>query len=258
MNDPRPLVPVNPEGLEKIAQSLLDEKPATTTKPRARPSRATKVEKPENYIILEGQTHGSYSYPDLLVATSLSHKDKDWDATQAALHGKDSFMLTPRQYVDFLNLLRSGKAFYGSGKQIDSKTLERLYDEITEVRDPWRAEHLDAKFSKGGIPVINTKWGITYHKINQDGTLTPVTEPLQDVLMSDKKPGISIDDWLKNATDQGLPSPKVSDGQLWYWHPRDGAVAGFDANSGGAGLGCYGNPQYSNSALGVRPCRVKI
>ena len=200
-----------------------------------------------NYLILEGRAHGSYEYPDTLIAKKRSMQSKKWQEAQDALKAEGKFMPTIRQYADFLNLLKSGNAYDGKGHAIAKSELDSILDEILELRNPYRAEHLDASFSKQG-----EQFYITYHKFNSAGKLEQVTEPLQERLMQDKIPGINLEDWLKKANEQGLPSPKAKQGRLYYWCPREGRVAGFDASSNGANLDCDWDPQTSNSALGVR------
>ena len=235
------------------------------------------IPNPESYIILEGQKHGTYSYPDMLVSMDKSYFNQDWYSAQRTVHQNNECMLTPRQFVDFLNLLKSDRAYNGEGKPLPGSKLNSLLDEIIIVRSHWsaewlarnywRVEWLDACFSAQGE---TTK--VTYHTIRGDGILEQVTEPLEDCLMNDKTPGIDLDDWLKKATYQGFPdkktgsgSPdkKTGSGSLYYWYPRDERVAGFGASSVGAGLGCdgdprnSGDPQNSYSTLGVRRARVK-
>ena len=79
------------------------------------------------------------------------------------------------------------------------------------------------------------------------------SEKLEDCLMDDKTPGINLGDWVsgKSVANQGLPSKKISKGDLYYWHPRDGQVARFIAFSDRAFLLCDGDPSYRNSVLGV-------
>ncbi|HIH18259.1 MAG TPA: hypothetical protein HA282_01670 [Nanoarchaeota archaeon] len=200
-----------------------------------------------NYLILEGRAHGSYEYPDTLIAKKRSMQSKKWQEAQDALKAEGKFMPTIRQYADFLNLLKSGNAYDGKGHAIAKSELDSILDEILELRNPYRAEHLDASFSKQG-----EQFYITYHKFNSAGSLEQVQEPLQECLMQDKTPGIDLEDWFKKANEQGLPSPKTKKGSLYYWCPREGRVAGFDAYSGRAILNCDRDPLASYSALGVR------
>jgi hypothetical protein len=247
ISDPRPLFPRDPQGLDDVAKKLLT-KP---TKEVIVPSAAS-IENPEKYIILEGKTHGSYSYPDMVVAMEKSHHNNNQDVTHQLLQQEHSYMLTFRQGVDFFNLLRSGKAYDGRGQQVTPQRLQEVLDDIMKVQGSWRAERFDAMFSKQGRQL-----NIIYHIIQPDGSLQEVTEALDDCLMKDKKPGIDLQYWLQNATPQGLPPKNIPNGDLWYWHPRDGRVARFDAVSDGACLDCDGNPQYSGSGLGVRVAKIK-
>ena len=116
---------------------------------------------------------------------------------------------------------------------------QKLYNEITEIRSPWRAERLDALFdeNEGELDII------THNGRNRLNKL---------VLRENQLPGISMDSWLGENTKQGLPSKKVEKGNLFYSAPRDGAVASFDAFDVRSGLDCYWLPSGRDSDLGVR------
>ena len=205
------------------------------------------------YLILEGRKHGTYEYPDILVSKKRSLQGKNWHELHTELQNAGDLMLTIRQYVDFLNLLHSGKAFDGAGRLASKQELDHILDDIVTARFPWQAEWLDAQFVKQG-KIFNKSLYISYHRIKNDGTFEKVTEPLEECLMSDKTPGIDLSDWLARATSQGLPPPDTGDGDQYYWHPRDGTVAGFVASAGRASLSCNWLPRSSNSALGVFAC----
>ncbi len=211
----------------------------------------------KNFLILEGREHRlgdySYSYPDLYVAKSLSHCGNNWYDSHAVLHKENFQMLTPRQFVDFLNLLKSGRAFDGKGNKVSSSELEIILKEITEQRDPWRAEWLDAQFEeKKGRLHIN------YEHRTINGKITAQkSEPLANYPAKDKAPGIDLDDYLTRATNQGMPHAVISSGSGYYWSPADGGVAWFGAVAGRTYLSCRDNPRSSNSALGVRRRRAK-
>jgi len=264
-----PLVPTPQENLDEVARALLE------TPQQSIPTPST-IQDPESYILLEETT----DYPDLLIAThKLGYTPEVEQAAKAlnltlqntaeekdghkyigniqhqqaldvtkALQG---FTLPLPQYKDFLRLLNSGNAYDGKGNQIPSTQLTKILNEVLEVRSPWRSEWLDAKFTKSG-----EKLQITYHKINSNGTLEEVTEQLDpDTLMKDKQ--IAIDSWLNNSTSQGLPRKNFSDGQLYYWYPREDRVAGFYAGSYRASLDCLWNPLSSYASLGVRLAKIK-
>ena len=243
------------EALKKyLEQQAL--KPEPEVQKPASITPATAIADPQSYLILPSRKHGSYEYPDLLVAKERSHLDKTWDQAHQELAREGAFMLTMRQYVDVLNLLRSGTAYDGTGKKAPTADLDHMLDEITTVRPPYRAEWLDALFGKQGR-LMSKHMYMGYHKIKSDGTLEQVREPLEECLMSNKTPGIDLADWLARATPQGLPPQAVHNGDLYYWYPRDGTVARFGAYSGWANLDCGRGLQYSDPALGVRAARVK-
>ena len=252
----KPIIPIDPRGLDEVAESLLATAPSPPTDSRDPPTPA-RIPNPNTYLILPGKTHSTYSYPDLLVPTSKTHLTENWEQCSQGVAQEGSLMLTIRQYADFLLHLKAGRVYDGSGARVDSGKITAILDDILTVRSPYRAEWLDAKFGKGGIPVVRETWNITYHKIKSDGTLEKVTEPLQECLRDDKTPGIDLDYWLGHATQQGLPPKNNSSGSLYYWHPRDGVVAWFSVGSGWAGLYCNCYPAFSISGLGVRSAKIK-
>ena len=168
----------------------------------------------------------------------------------------ESFTLAPRYFIDLLGLLNSKTARGGTGNIIAPAECLQIYEEITKVRNPWRGEWLDASFSMQGKR-LRKKWHITYNKINPDGTIQRITEPLDDdALMENKIPGIDLEQLLANASSQGLPKTNIPAGNLYYWGPVDSSVAGFGANSVRANLGCSGGATYSDAELGVRRAKI--
>ncbi len=155
----------------------------------------------------------------------------NWNDTHKELQKQNLRMPTPLQFIEFLKHLKSNLQY------------SDLYKDITEVRDPWRAEWLDAYFEKrkDGFYVL------TYNK-------TKAEKLDEDTLMQDKTPGISLEDWLNNPTKQGLPRKNCKKGDLYYWKPENGRVARFDANSDGALLDCDWGPSGGDSSLGVFGC----
>ncbi len=220
------------------------QEPEAQEKTNSRIIIPAQIANPQDYVLLEGRTHGPYSYLDLFVSKERSHLNEDWNQAKESVKKENGYMLTIRQFADFLSLLKSGKAFDGRGRKIDSKELERLFLDITEVKSPWRSEWLDAKFGDGEI---------TYNLINEDGSLNELTESFYRGLTQDKTPGIDLESWLKTADYQGLPTSKTKDGELYYWSPVNGRVAGFGAGSDWADLGW--GPADRGAGLGVRLAR---
>ncbi len=259
-NQYRPLVPVNPKGLDDVAEALLNEVPDDDKDKGNKPPAPSTIQNREQYIILPSKTHGKYSYPDMLVAMDLTHLGKNWYDTHKLLAAEENRMLTIRQFVDFVNLLKTGRAFNGAGKPVDKRKLDTIVDNIMTVRDPVRAEWLDAKFeTRGGLVGVGSKMHINYnHTVDAAGNIKlGKIEQLEPYLESDKKPGIHAEQWLRDANSYGLPKPNITNGNLWYWYPRNGNVAGFGADSTWAYLDCNRNPSNTYAWLGVRVAREK-
>jgi len=72
-----------------------------------------------------------------------SHLGETWDNCYEALQQEEQFMLSIREFVDFINLLKSGRAFDGNGRTINTKTLTQILNEIIEVRNPWKKRRID-------------------------------------------------------------------------------------------------------------------
>ena len=242
-HEPKPLAPVNPQGLDDIAKSLLEE---TVAQRIIAPSN---IQNPENYLLLEGRKHNTYQYPNMLVPIERSHLNETWNQITASLHNQGEYMLTVRQFADFLTLLRTGNACDGASKLIGKKKQEAILEDITAQRAPWRAEWLDHYYKKKGSDLY-----VRFHQIQQNGSLTQIEQPLEDCLMEDKQ--IDISDWLARANSQGLPPRNVKSGNLYFYHPRADAVARFRAGAGRVNLGCGRNPRYSFAGLGVRAAKL--
>ena len=166
----------------------------------------------------------------LYVSEEKNLHGKNWYQTHKELHKQNLQMLTIKQFAEFLKFL----------KENPNPKHEKILDEILTVREPWRAEWLDAYFEerKDGMYIL------TKNKTK--------AKKLSNYLDEDREPGIDLDYWLKNATSQRLPPKNTPKGSLYYWCPEDGRVARFYAYSDRAVLDCYRDPGYSDWSLGVR------
>ena len=183
---------------------------------------------------------------NLYVAKERKLHNKNWFDSHKELQSNKERMLIIPEFIEFLNYLKSSN---------NQEYLE-IYNDITKVKSPWRAEWLDANFK-----VKNNKLNINYnHILDENGTLVAHDSKVLDkkTLMSDKTPGISLDNFLEsNHTSQGLPNTKVKSGDLYYWYPRsdNNSVARFGAVGDRAGLDCGRYPSFRYSDLGVRASR---
>jgi len=152
---------------------------------------------------------------------------------------------------ELFGALLSEKVFDGNGDKIPKREQSRIMNEITAVREPYRAEWYEDTFSnEDGELVVNRNYAL------QNGVLVPTySEQLESCLMESRTPGISLKDWVKKATSQGFPGKNVRKGALYFWPPTNGAGAGFNANSYWAYLGGDWGPTGSSPALGVRCVR---
>ncbi len=274
--------------------------PQDTKEPEEQTAHITPedIQDPQNYIILPGD-HPNILVPakrqDLTAEVEKALNDLKIYSTLKERAGKDgkgdpnklnpngylgymfhkeaqklasrlnSFILPAHLYADFLQLLINGieskaKVYYASGIQVPSSSLTQIFNDITEVRSPYRAEYLDDSFTsvkKGRGKSAQEETYIKYHKFNSQGSLVEVAEELDpDTLMKDKTSGIDLRSWLNNRTSQGWPANNVQNGALYYWHPVAGSVAWVVADSGGADLDGYGDPQCSVGGLGVRLTKI--
>jgi len=179
---------------------------------------------------------------NLYVAKERTLLGKNWFDAQKELKSANQKMLTIPEFIEFLKYTRENH--------------KDIYNEITEVRSPWRAEWLDADFKKEGKELI-----VNYHIFDKNGNIVKKSEVLdRNTLMKDKTPGISLQDYLmNNNTNQGLPAKEVKSGGLYYWYPRDdnNSVARFVTYSDGADLDCDRVPSYGYSSRGVRAAKQR-
>ena len=187
-----------------------------------------------------GEDKGSYIYlpkHKLYIAKERTNFNKNWYQAHESLHDENARMLTLAEFADFLNTLRNGNSEF-----------KRIYSEITEVRDPSRAEWIDADFK-----VVNNILHINYNHRTLNGRLTPQnSERLEACLMEDCR----VD--LNSFNRQGLPTRKGNDFDYYFPRSDNNSVAWFRASSDRAFLDCDWNPGGSYSSLGVRAARNRI
>jgi len=174
----------------------------------------------------------------LYVAKERSLKGKNWNQAQEELKKQKVSMPTPYQFREFLKFLR------------DSKNREHteIFNDITEVRSPWRAEWLNARFEeRNGLYMIS-------ENVLVNGRYQDIEQKLDNYLNKDKIPGISLDEWINSNASHGLPIAKMGKGPLYYRPPVKGCVAWFVSGSAWAALYCPRLPDSSSASLGVFAC----
>ncbi len=200
----------------------------------------------DSYLILPGRARGNYEYPDLLVAQDVSYKGKNWHESHEVLHREDSFMLNPRQFIDFLNLLKKRKVYDGRGSKANSSRVRAVLGGIMGKRDPWRAEWLDAYFA-----YVDRNMYMFYNHRTIDGRLLATrVEPLEKYIRED----CYVD--LGSANRQGLPVKKSRSQETYFMGPRKNSVAWLRADFGRVVLCCNWDSLPSGSALGSRRAKI--
>jgi len=181
---------------------------------------------------------------NLYVAKEKKLDGKNWFEAHMGLKGNGERMLTMPEFVEFLKYVKTNN--------------KEIYNNITEVRSPWRAEWIDVDFkTKDSNLYVNSN-----HIFDENGKIISYKSEVLDknTLMKEKTPGISIDDFLdSHNTKQGFPSKDVEGGSLYYWSPGkdNNSVARFDAGFGRACLYCNWGPSYGDSGLGVRAAKQR-
>lgn len=224
------------------------------------------ISNPRDYIILPGRRHGNYEYPNLLVSADKGYIG-NWEYAQSFLNKNKFFMLNLRQFVDFLNLLKSGSTFFnakpvynGCGNKIDKTKVSSLYNYLTESSSSaYQGEFLDNE-----IKTLNGKQEMRYNHRLKEGKIFPLNvEPFEKCLTKGKPfleflgnntTGIHLESWLENANSQGMPKENTESGFL-HFYPEDG-YAHF-GRGGIPACTCLGfSYSFFNNNLYVRPAAL--
>lgn len=168
----------------------------------------------------------------------------------------DRFMLNYRNVNNAGDSqVRTGILYDASGDLIEGDKLKNYKDKLNSNCWAW----LNAGFPKGtGFKGLDLS---IVTGLDKSGQPIIKSVPLEDCL--------ERDGWadLESLNSQGFPTKKAKVGAyepgktFYFWSPilrsdkpEEGYVARFVADSGGAYVVCYRDPQDSNPSLGVFPC----
>jgi hypothetical protein len=196
------------------------------------------------YLLLPGRTHGNYSYPNTVISLDMVHQGLSWHDTHKALTAEGKYMPTIRQFVDFINELKSGQAVDASGEKIKDYVVTEVYNSIFQSGAITKVRWLNAIFYK----ISNEIYMNSSHRFNQAnptrGMFGESSRLLPCLTQNRVELGIDICDWLARATEQGLPPEDTHDGKLHYYAPRfDLSIARFVTGSRNASLICATCPR---------------
>lgn len=215
------------------------------------------VEDPENYILLEGRKYGNYAYPDILISTRLKYFGQNWIDAHKKLKQEDSFMLTIRQFADFLKLLKLGIAYNGLGNKLEGYELDRIQD---QVLIPEQREWLDASFT---ITRNKVSYMTLNNKIDPSDNLIPIFSQRLSENIRRSLRSVDFEQWIRSKNKVGLPVKKQR-GDLYVHALRNNSVSYFSvfqyvvSNKSTKPIGyVLGNcdKSFSNPNLGVRSAK---
>ncbi len=207
------------------------------------------------YILLPGKTrvnhYGTYEYPDILVSTQKIYFEKNWYLCHEELQKQDSFMLTPRQFFDWRELLKSGKAYDGNGKKMNGARIENIMCDVFGKGKPTKnplGEWLDFEITDEII------FYAQYPHTFIDGQL-------QARKKEHLEPCLTKSGYIDVATmnRQGLPTAFSDTKDIFYNPPREvgDSVTLFSSSDLGPTFFCNMGPSDSYKRIGVRKARIR-
>ena len=186
-------------------------------------------------------------------------QNHNWLQQHELLQGNQAVMITSNDSVVLDQILLSEKAYDGAGNLIDPSELRKIFNERHEVRNPWRAEYIDALFEERGHLFSREELlylSQNHQYIGKDSKgiilIPKYSQELNpDTLRENRR--IDLLHFIKEAhTSQGLPREDVKEGDFYYYRPVNGRVAGLGAGSVRAVLYCNWVPSSLGAGLGVR------
>jgi len=187
----------------------------------------------------------------------------NWKDTHFKLNENGLYMPIPKIFMShFTNVIDAYKnkkpLFDAKGNDIHRKEVEDIYKHLT-------TDHIAVYKNQGGnqagawtwldalFEEENREWFIKYNHRVVNGNLSFKKEKLENCLREDcfvdlefNRQGLALKKSNKQEYSQGE--------NLYFSRPRNGFVAGFNADSYWAWLYCGRDPEDSDSSLGVFAC----
>ena len=161
-----------------------------------------------------------------------------WKESHHALAREGCFMLTIRQFVDFILHLRNSRIVIdGNGKVLtESRRKDILYSILSDTIG--RGELLNAYFKMVDKKLWIQDW---------QGEINHILD--SSSLLNDTHIDLNSLNW------QGLPTKSVKKG-IYYYFPRGYSVASFTTIAGMVSLNCNADLNGSHSNIGVRAAKL--
>lgn len=186
----------------------------------------------KNYIILEGRVHQGnritekQSYNDMLVSIYPYRRNYTYPESVNVLEKEQAYGLRLRQFVDFLKLLRTGKAYNGEGKIIPEYRINKIYSKITNGKKrhtEWIIGNFENKKSNGERDDSSTLSLISKDYVRNEHIEIPNQIGFYVGMNTDieifKGKFIDMDDWINRADWLGFPPRDVKEGLTAYLPP---------------------------------------
>ena len=216
-------------------------------KEQIKPEINIDIKNPQDYVIVPNT--------NILIAKKETFKGLNWNDTHFKLAENGLFMPAPKLFTDyFQSVIRAEqgkeKLYDGAGNLLKSQEVNEIYKYLTTDYNKGCWTWLDALFKQE-----SDKWKvISNHKV-VNNKLVGQPNDLEKCLMEDcfcdldfNKQGLAISKSKSQSYSQS--------NNIYFWHPRNNAVARFNADSGRAYLYCYGGPDDRDDSLGVFACAV--
>ena len=225
--------------------------------PQQEPSQQLNVRadiKEEDYIKIPSTS--------IVIARQESHKGLKWENTHCTLAENKLFMPTPALFMPYFVNVRDAAQNKITLYTTDNNPIPR--NEVEDLLKYLSTNHrngcwtwLDARFINDDRGNAEIEYG--HHPVPK-GKIQGASNVLQGK-RSTLERCIQDDCFVSlEFNAQGLPIKESSHQEykqgenIYYMHPRNGAVAWFGADSDRAALGCGRNPSDSYPALGVFSC----
>ncbi len=192
----------------------------------------------EEYVYLPsrehqgGLGHQHQSYADMFVSMDVDPLPYTNKEGYSHLAEQGAYMLRMRQFVDFLQVLQSGKALDGRGKRIPQSKLKEIYQTLLKGRNKGRYLHdewINAQFKQASdasacVSLISEDFVRGSHiEIPYEYSLYPGMSTNTEIY---HKRDISVHDWIARADWLGFPPKDVKkatfEGYLNYFPPNIG------------------------------------
>ncbi len=180
----------------------------------------------------------------LYVAKERTLQGNDWYDSHKELHKQGLRMPTIPEMWETIFYLRDNQ---------NNSELKQVYDDILEkTQSRWHGEWTNAKFKIDG----NKIYMQSVTGLDSNGEL--IYSDLEEITFIEEDCYVDITS-KNNINQYGLPIIKskkdsyIQGENIKFWYPEnDSKVAGFNANSDRACLGCDRGPDYRYVSLGVR------